>query len=434
VLENFVNNAVRKAPGRRQVGEWDLPKTSADDLGFALKCVRSARPQDYERIIAALKAIGRAASWIGTGTLMELARKTGSPISFLRASVARVNAWLAAVDEYVARFGVPHGTAGFKGDGVLYQGGIPTAMILAGDSTSLTAWALGQALLSGSPLIVKPSNVEPLSALLFTRAVIDQGIRAPNLLFLDSSAEPERELIRKAIVHCGQSVIYGEDATVSAVYAGLAQPPAHKSIPYWSGRSGAIVLPDADLETAARGIVRGAALDRGNMCNSTKKVFAPASVRPRLEALLVQEAEAIRRGNPTDEATELGRLDPVGRKMADRNATGSRVFYDCDVVLASCEDGSPLLLEETPYPVVGVRYYMDSEDPFRLANETVRHAPSGRALVMSVFSDGRSALGRAAALRAWKVLHNAPTAGVDHFAMHQGMHLALELMRPVAFP
>jgi hypothetical protein len=433
-LENLVNNGARTVRGRRQVGAWDLPQTSADDLGFALKCVRSAPPPDYGQIVAALEGIGRAACWIGEDEMTDLARKTGSPLSFLRASIARVNAWLASAGDYVRHFGVPYGTAGYKGEGVLHQGGIPTAVILAGDYTSLTAWSLGQGLLSGSPLIVKPSNVEPLSALLFTRAVIDQGIRAPNLLFLDSSEESEREMIRKAILHCGQSVIYGEDATVSAVYSGLALLPAHKAIPYWSGRSGALVLPDADLEAAARDIVRGAALDRGNMCNSTKKVLAPASLRSPFEALLVQEAEAIRRGDPTDEATELGRLDPVGRKMAERNAAGSRIFYDRDLVLASCEDGSPLLLEETPYPIVGVRYYQDSEDPVRLANETVRDAPSGRALVMSVFSDGPDPLRQAAGLRAFKVLHNAPTARVDHFAMHQGIHLALELMRPVAFP
>jgi acyl-CoA reductase-like NAD-dependent aldehyde dehydrogenase len=432
MLHNIVHNAPRATAHYRQMNSWEVPATSPSDVSFALKCIRTATPQDFVALLAALSAIGREASWINHEQLEELSEKTGSPISFLHTSIARVNTWLASIDRYISHFGEPLGRAGFKGREVLYQGGIPTAMILAGDSSALAAWALGQALLSGNPLIVKPSNVEPLSAFLFTQAVVQKGIQAPNLLFLDSSTEDEREMIRKIISYCGQSVIYGEDATVNAIYGSTKLSPAHRMIPYWSGRSGAIIFHDADLKQAAKCIIHGASLDRGNMCNSTKKVFAPISTKKELERLLVQEAEAIRRGHPLDATTELGRLDPVGQKMAERNASGSQMLYNHDIMIAICEDGSPLLLEETPYPILGIRYYQDSEDPVHLANETVRSTASGKALVISIFTSGIKDLSKAAELRAFKILINAPTSDVNHFIMHQGMHLALELMRPVA--
>ncbi len=434
MLQNIIRNTLRGATEYREINGWKVPRTSPDDLSLALKACRSAKPCDFGDTLAALTAIGREGRWIGPEQLSELASKTGSPVSFLRQAIGRVNAWLASLDEYVARFGRPFGSAGIRGTGLLFQGGPPTTMLLAGDSSALTAWALGQALVSGCPLLVKPSNVEPLSAFLFCRAVLDKGVRAPNLLFLDSSVEAERDLIRKALQGSAQSVVYGEDATVLAVYGSFPLSPMHKPIPYWTGRSGALVLPDADLSLAARCIIVGATLDRGNLCNSTKKVFAPRALQGALEQRLVSEADGLCRGSPLWEGTGIGRLDPAARRMAEGNLAGSRVFYDRDLVLAEAHDASPLLLEETPYPIVGVRYWDDGEDPVELANRTVRSTPSGRALVMAVFTSSEEGYGRAASLRAFKLQRNAPTSDVDHLEMHQGMHLALELMRPVVYP
>ncbi|WP_069159769.1 aldehyde dehydrogenase family protein [Nocardia altamirensis] len=427
MLSNIVNNSVRLSSERRELHGWDVPGCAPEDLSLALKKVRNTAPADLRKTVAALCDIGRRGDWLSEADLAELAARTGSPLSFLRRSVAAVNAWLASVDVYVARFGVPADHTVLHGPGRSYQGGIPTAMILAGDSTSLTAWALGQALLSGNPLVVKPSTVEPLSAYRFVHAVLSAGLDAPNLVLLDSSDLAERHLIERAIRACGQSVIYGEDTTVHSVYHSIDLPPQHRKIAFWTGRSGAIVYPDADITAAARDLVHGTAADRGNMCNSTKKVYVPIDLRDELERALIAEADSIRRGDPLDPATELGRLEPAGRKMAEERCAGAEVIYDRDVLLVRCRDGSPLLAEETPYPILGIRYYRADEDPIELANRTVRHTPSGMALAMSVFT--RQPRLEVVRLRAHKVLRNAPTSQVDYASRHQGMYLTTALMR-----
>ncbi len=430
VICNLINDRFREPTERRWVNGWQLPATTADDVALAIKVVRAERPpQPLEERIAALKAIGREARWMPEHTLRELAGRTGSPIQFLRFSIGRVNRWLSAIDEYVALFGQPRGRE-LRAGPILYTGGIPSHLVLAGDSTALAALAMGTALLSGARLVVKGSAAEPVSAYLFAKAAIEHGLSVPNLLFFDTSLAADRGLIASISKAVDQSVVYGEDRTIFAFQRMLNDNATHKLIPYWTGRSGVVVLPDADVALAARQIVHGATEDRGNRCISTKKVFAPAEMGPELERLMCAAADRLRVGDPQADATDVG-VDPAaGRELALQHAADSEIVYDRHLIVARCRDGAALLREEVPYPILGVRYYTPTEDPIDVANQSVKTTPTGRALVMSVFTRSAGAFEDAAVnLRAHKVLLDEPTTNLDLSSLHQGIHLFTELMR-----
>ena len=312
------------------------------------------------------------------------------------------------------------------------SGGLPTAVILAGDNIVLGPCALAHLMIAGgSSAIVKASSVEPLSPFLFLKALLDRGLPVPSLLYFDTSNEAERALIRQAVSSCAQSVIYGDDSTVDAVYGGLTRSAVHKVIAFGTGRSGVIVLPDADLEVAARCIVHGASEDRGNRCTSTKKVIAPQATARELEQLLVREADALRRGDPSDASTDIGRLDQGARKVAQARLVGSQIIYDRDLLIAQCVgDDSQLLREEVGYPAVGMRYYGKNEDPVEIANRLVASSPVSRATNISVISGSALEFARVArTTHAYKVLLNVPTTSTDLTTAHHGKHLFAELMR-----
>ena len=429
MIENILNGAIRPSQNRRDTGEWVLPVSPPSEAAFALKCIRKSVAGDFRAAVAALKAIGTGASWISDTELKEIASKTGSPIKYMRFSVARMNRWLASIEEYVARLGRIDEFGAFARDAATYTGGIPTAFILAGDDITVAPWMLSHAILAQASAIIKPSSVEPLSAFLFVKAAVEKGIRHLNLLHLDSSAEKDRGSIKKILESTDQSVVLGEDATVARIYGPLPFLPTHKAIPYWSGRSGVILFPDADLPLAARSIVFGATEDRGNRCISTKKVFAPRSMAPKLEALLVAEADKLKRGSPLDEDTDIGTLDVAARRAAESAAADAEMLYDRDLIIARSGERSRLVCDEVPYPAVGLRYY-DTEDPVELANSSVLDSPSKRSLVVSLFTQNAATFQAAAArLRAYKVVWNTPTSHLDLGAAHQGMHLFLELTR-----
>ena len=430
MLQNIINGELRPVESERDTGDWKLPVTPPHEAAFALKCVRKPATPDLRRAAAALATIGREARWIGDDDLKQIAARSGSPIKYMRFAVARVNAWLAGMDDYVARLGTVDAFGALERGGARWTGGLPTTFILAGDDITVAPWMLGQAVLADATCLVKPSSVEPLSAFRFVQALAAAGIRTLHLVHLDSAAEGDRAVIAKAIESTAQSVVLGEDATVGKIYGPMPFLANHKAIPYWSGRSGVVVHADADLELAARHIVFGATEDRGNRCISTKKIFAPRALATRLEALLVAEADRLRRGSPLDDATELGTLDPGARARAESAAADGEIVYQKDLVIARVGDRSPLLCTEVPYPAIGLRYYAEGEDPIALANAAVKEGPSKKALVMSVFtaSDATYA-GAAAHLAAYKVLRNLPTSHLDLTSAHQGMHLCVELMR-----
>ena len=104
----------------------------------------------------------------------------------MRFSLARANRWLASIDDYVARVGGIDSFGNFARNGATYMGGIPTAIILAGDDLTVAPWMLSHAILAQASALVKPSSVEPLTAFLFVKAAVEKGIRHLNLLHLDS--------------------------------------------------------------------------------------------------------------------------------------------------------------------------------------------------------------------------------------------------------
>lgn len=419
MIDNVIIGRVRTSPARRQHAGWDLPTCSSADVALALKAIHASRPDTRAADLAALVDIGRSQSWIRDDDLRRIAERTGSPIRYLRFSIARLNAWLASLDAYVERTRrecIP---------------GWRTLIVLAGDEVGLGPWTMTHALLAGARAIVKPSAVEPLATFLFARALLERGVSAcPSLLYIASDAAG-RETLTRLVAATHQAVVFGEDDTIHSIYGGLPFTPAHKPLAYWSGRSGAIVLPDADLDAAAEAVVRGATEDRGNRCDSTKRVLVPRRHAARFESLLCQKADAIVRGDPLDERTEIGRLDTQARILAERAAAGDEVIYAREPLIARCEDQSRLLREELPYPVIGLRLYDDGEDPVALSNSYVVGSSSGMALVVSIFSESPAAFDSAASrIAAHKVHWNRITTHIDLMTTHQGTHLYLELMRP----
>lgn len=440
LLQNIIRGELREPAERKVAGRFSFPVTTAQDVASAVKFARFQQPEPLDKVLKALAAIGREANWINDDDLKVQAELSGSPIKHMRNSIIAVNQWLANIEEYVSRLGklkeIGHGeqrrTILIDRNGMLCQGGLTTMFILAGDEISIAPWNIAQALLAGTKAIVKPSRIEPLSAFLFTKALIAQGIAPPALLYISRDSEEEQNLVSTLIKQTQQSVMYGEDNTVNTICQPFGFRADHKYLAYLTGRSGAVVYPDADINVAAEAIIRGASDDRGNRCNSTKKVFVPRSMARDLEMALVREADKLVRGNPEDEATDIGRNDPQARAVAQQWASSAEVFYDRDMFLMSVAQTAPILREELPYPSVAICYYDDGQDPVDLVNASVSNTYLGAAVAISVFTRNEEQYTLASSrMHACKTLLNLPSTAFDFWTAHQRWHLFTEMMRKV---
>ena len=173
------------------------------------------------------------------------------------------------------------------------------------------AWNAALALVCGDPVVWKPSEKTPLTALatqaLFERAVARFGADAPAHL---SQVLNGRAGLGEALV---------DDARVALVSAtgstrmGRAVGPRvaarfGRCLLELGGNNAIVVAPSADLDLAVRGILFGAYGTAGQRCTTTRRVIAHASVHDALVARLERARASLKVGDPREPGVLVGPL------------------------------------------------------------------------------------------------------------------------------
>jgi succinate-semialdehyde dehydrogenase/glutarate-semialdehyde dehydrogenase len=148
-----------------------------------------------------------------------------------------------------------------------------------------------------------------------------------------------------------------------------------------------IVMPSADLESAARTAVKARTINNGQSCIAAKRFIVADPVAEEFERRLVAGMEKLVVGDPLDPATEVGPLaneaqvktlaDQISRSISlgARLLTGGRRlerpgFYFSPGVLTDITESSPAYREEVFGPLALLFRVRDIDEAIRLANDT----------------------------------------------------------------
>jgi acyl-CoA reductase-like NAD-dependent aldehyde dehydrogenase len=237
------------------------------------------------------------------------------------------------------------------------------------------------ALAAGAAVLLKPSEVTPLSAGEFARGWTEIG--APPVLALTTGyAETGAAVIANSdYVHFTGSTATGRKVAVAC---------AERLIPYsleLGGKDPAVVLADADLERAANGVAWGGMTNSGQVCVSIERVYVEAPVYDEFVAKLTDKVGRLRQGQDDDRyrfdvgamATSAQR-DIVARHVDEAVAGGARVttggkptgvgtFFQ-PTVLADVDQSMSCMREETFGPTLPVVKVADEDEAIRLANDS----------------------------------------------------------------
>ena len=173
------------------------------------------------------------------------------------------------------------------------------------------------ALAAGCTVVLKPSELSPLDALLFAEAIEAAGFPAGvfNLVQGDGagvgaalSAHPDVDMI---------SITGSTRAGVAVAQA--AAPTVKRVSQELGGKSPNVILPDADLSLAVAPGVAAAFRNLGQSCSAPTRMIVPRARLPEVEALARQAAEAIVVGDPLSEASTHGAI--ANRAQFDRVQT-----------------------------------------------------------------------------------------------------------------
>jgi len=237
------------------------------------------------------------------------------------------------------------------------------------------------ALAAGAALLLKPSEVTPLSAVEFARGWTEIG--APPVLALTTGyADTGAAVIANSdYVHFTGSTATGRKVAVAC---------AERLIPYsleLGGKDPAVVLADADLERAANGIAWGGMTNSGQVCVSIERVYVEAPIYDEFVAKLTDKVSQLRQGKDDNKyrfdvgamATAAQR-DIVARHVDEAVAGGARVttggkptgvgtFFQ-PTVLADVDHSMSCVTEETFGPTLPVVKVADEDEAIRLANDS----------------------------------------------------------------
>lgn len=242
------------------------------------------------------------------------------------------------------------------------------------------AHKVGSAIAAGNVVVLKPASATPLSAVELARELLAAGLPPDFLQVLVGRGEDVGDALvddpRLAMVS-----FTGSTAVGLRIKTRLGLRRATLEL---GGNAPLIVHEDADVEAAARAAIAGSFGYAGQVCISVQRILVHERVRRRFEDAFLPLVEALRVGDPLDEATDVGPMltEAKAREaeaaVADAVAAGARLLTTLrregplfwPVVLADADLSLPVVCREVFAPVVNLHSYRDLDEAIRLANAT----------------------------------------------------------------
>jgi acyl-CoA reductase-like NAD-dependent aldehyde dehydrogenase len=239
------------------------------------------------------------------------------------------------------------------------------------------------ALAAGNAVILKPSEVTPLTSLLMAEALRECGL--PEDVFLVATGDGATGA---ALVDAVDMVMFtGSTATGKKIMARAAETLTPVSLEL-GGKDPMIVLADADLERATDAATYYSMQNAGQTCISVERVYVEAPIYDAFVDKLTRKVAALRQGASSGPGTvDVGaitfppQLDIVQRHVAEAREAGARVltggeartdggrFFE-PTVLVDVDHSMTCMTEETFGPTVPVMKVADAEEAVRLANDS----------------------------------------------------------------
>ncbi|WGT28383.1 aldehyde dehydrogenase family protein [Pseudomonas marginalis] len=245
------------------------------------------------------------------------------------------------------------------------------------------------AIAAGCTVVLKPSELSPLSALLFAQLVHDAGL-PPGVFNLVNGSGAEVGAAMAAHGDIDMISITGSNRA-GALVAQAAAPTVKRVTQELGGKSPNVLLPDADFAKAVPLGVMSAFRNVGQSCSAPTRMIVPRSRLAEVEALAAATANALIVGDPQSEQTQLGpianeaqfhRVQSMIRAGLDegaklvcggpgRAAGFDKGFYTRPTVFSEVDNAMRIAQEEIFGPVLCIIAYDTVDEAVAIANDTV---------------------------------------------------------------
>jgi aldehyde dehydrogenase (NAD+) len=251
------------------------------------------------------------------------------------------------------------------------------------------ACKVAPALAAGCTMVLKPTEIAPLNAVVFAEIMHAAGVPAGVFNLVNGDGPTVGAAIA---AHPGIDMVSFTGSTRAGVQVAKAAADTVKRVAQeLGGKSANIILDDADLKRAVEGGVRTCFMNSGQSCNAPTRMLVPRSRHAEAVAIAKAAAEKVTVGDPHAQGTTIGpvvsqaqfdkiqRLIHAGIDEGAELVTGgpgrpdgvARGYYVRPTVFANVRNDMTIAREEIFGPVLSILPYDTEEDAVRIANDTV---------------------------------------------------------------
>ncbi|MBG1233848.1 aldehyde dehydrogenase family protein [Aestuariivirga litoralis] len=365
---------------------------SAADVDKAVAAARKAFPKwtvsTREERLKLLRKILEVYNSRVDDIVEAVSHEMGAPLSWARsaqfwAGQVHLEATIKALESY--EFSEQRGTTKVVKEGIGVAGLITP-----------WNWPLNQivckvapAIAAGCTMVLKPSEIAPLSGLVF--AEIMEAAGTPKGVF--NLVNGDGPTVGNAMsTHPGIDMMSFTGSTRAGIQVAKASADTVKRVAQeLGGKSPNLILRSADFEAAVTGGVNACFANSGQSCDAPTRMYVPKERHDEALAIAKKAAEAHVTGDPRDDKTQLGpvvsdiqynkiqKLIEAGIKEGATLVTGgtgrpeglNRGYYIRPTIFGHVGQNMSVSREEIFGPVLSIQSYDTDEDMVEMANDTL---------------------------------------------------------------
>lgn len=242
---------------------------------------------------------------------------------------------------------------------------------------NLVAHKVAPAMAAGNPILLRPSSQTPVSSLRLAEVVLEAGWPEAGIAVLPCATAVADRLVEDERIR--MLSFTGSPAVGWTLRARAGRKRVTLEL---GGNAGVIIHQDADLPYAAERVAWGGFSYAGQSCISVQRVYAHSGVYEEFVDQLLPRVQALKVGDPLDEATDVGPVIDTGAAQRVETWVQEAVAGGAEMllggkrrgnlfpptVLASLREDMRVSCQEVFGPVVGLYRYADAADALRAVN------------------------------------------------------------------
>ena len=244
---------------------------------------------------------------------------------------------------------------------------------------NLTIHKIAPAIAAKNTVIIKPPTDAPLTVMKFADLVNEEFPKGVINVITGYGSEVGDALV--------SSVKVDKISFTGSVMTGLmiSQRAGMKKVTLeLGGNDPLLVLDDANVDAAVKGVINGAFLNAGQVCMGVKRIIVQEGIHEEFKDKLVKETSKIKMGNPLDKATQLGTLISEKAAVHVEETVNNAVRDGAQILIGGKRDGAfyeatvidkvtpdmDLVVNETFGPVAPLMKVKSVDEAIQMANAT----------------------------------------------------------------